>query len=327
MRHFFRLNLTFAIIMDNRFAIIDLGTNTFHLLVANYQTSNDFNILERTVIPVKIGSGGINKQHLTDEAYQRGMDALQNFEKTVKKHNARVIKIIGTSALRNAINAPKFLQDVEALMDCPVALIDGDEEAKYIYQGVRAAIGLWDNPSLILDIGGGSVEFIIGNKQKLYWEKSIEIGAARLLDRFPHEFPINKQDKQNLLEYIKDTLAPLLKNLSHYQLEGLVGASGFFETFTNLHRYRVEKAPSSEMPLVYEFSADVFQSIKQQILSSTREELYNMPGMEPFRVEMMVVSTLLLDVILEETGIKRLYYSDFAVKEGVLAEELSLKQY
>ena len=311
--------------MDKRPAIIDLGTNTFHLLIAERQGANDFTILTREVIPVKIGAGGINAGHLKAEAYERGMAALRRFQTILMAYEATLKQIIGTSALRNADNAPNFLREAETLLNSPIELIEGDQEAEFIYYGVRQAVGLGEQPHLILDIGGGSVEFIVGNQDKIFVKQSIEIGAARLIERFPHDFPIQPEQKDALTEYIDQTLQPLWQELKAYPLAGLVGASGFFETFVNLHRYQVETNPTPALPAYYPLEGEIFNNIKRQILASTREELYAMPGMEAFRVEMMVVSTILLDLILKKTGIPTIYYSDYAVKEGALVKVLETR--
>ncbi len=318
-----RLSFRFVSIMVERTAIIDLGTNTFHLLIAETSESHQFRILKREVKPVKIGSGGINEGHLTDEAYKRGLQALRDFNLLIIESGAKLKKIIGTSALRNADNAPNFLFDTEVLLNCPISLIDGNDEAEYIYYGVREALGLWPEPSLILDIGGGSVEFILGNKSQIIQKKSLEIGAARLIDKFPHHFPMKDSEKQNLESYLKEVLQPLFNSFENYQLKALVGASGFFETFANLHRYKISNSTPNEMPLYYTMGKTAFDEISNRVLNSSKDELYKMPGMEAFRVEMMPVSTVLLALILESTGIDTLYYSDYAVKEGVLARELT----
>jgi len=309
--------------MEDRVAIIDLGTNTFHLLIVKCHNSTSFTILDRQVIPVKIGAGGINQGHITPEAYQRGTQALQDFNTVIIQHGARLVKIVGTSALRNAENAPDFLHEAEVLLNCPITLIDGDEEAGYIYQGVNRAVGLGQEPFLILDIGGGSVEFILGDQQELYWKKSLEIGAARLIDRFPHDFPVSETQKQDLIAYLQTQLEPLLRVLNQYELKHLAGASGFFETFVKLHLCRAgEESPPEAMPLHYTLNLAQFRTVSNRILGSSREELYNMPGMEAFRAEMMVVSTLLLEFILEQTGIAFIHYADYAVKEGVLVSDV-----
>ena len=310
--------------MEHRIAIIDLGTNTFHLLIATYTSPDDFQILNREQVPVKIGEGGINEGHLTAEAYQRGMQTLQDLKAIMEHYQVENTRILATSALRNADNAMDFLRDTEALFRSRVEIIDGDEEATLIYKGVRLAVGLWANPSLILDIGGGSVEFIIGDQQQLYWKKSLEIGAARLIARFPHDFPMTNEQRQEIRDYLEQALNPLFTALTPYNLTTLVGASGFFETFINLDRHQRSENPDPEYPLYYDLCFESFNQLKTRILNSTKDELYNMPGMEAFRVEMMGVSTLLVELLLEKTGIEKIFYSNYAMKEGVLAEQLAI---
>lgn len=305
--------------MEPPLAIIDLGTNTFHLLIAQESEQQTLSILHREQVPVKLMADGFEKGAISSAAYDRGMRAIATFKQQLQTYNAHLVKILGTSALRNATNAPKFLDEIKNDLDCPVSLIDGDQEASFIYEGARTAVNIGEQPALILDIGGGSVEFILGNRWECLWKQSLEIGAARLIRQFQHHFPVKETEKQAIQDYLADTLTDVLPVLQQYQPRLLIGASGFFETFVNLDRHQQEPVPSEPFPLSYHLSLSTFHSLKAQVLNKTEEELRQMPGMEDFRVPMMGVSTLLVDFLLKHLPFEAIQYSNFAMKEGALA--------
>lgn len=167
-----------------RVAIIDMGTNTFHLLMAELGVG-EFTITYREKVPVKIGMGGINHGYITDEAIDRALTTMRSFNNTVKE--AGVEKVM---AFWNQCYAPEMpemekpLQKKSDETGIKTQLISGLKEAEYIYKGTRAAIKMGSEKCLIMDIGGGSVEFIIGNEQEIVWSHSFEIGGQRLLERF-----------------------------------------------------------------------------------------------------------------------------------------------
>ena len=305
--------------MSQRYAIIDLGTNTFHLLIASKGQSGFLDVQQRQQRPVKLMSNGFTEGQIPQDAYDRGIGAIRAFSRELEAQHAQLIKVLGTSALRSADNALSFLNRAETLLNCPVSLIDGDEEATYIYHGTREAVGLGRAYSLILDIGGGSVEFIIGNKDGLAWKRSLEIGAARLIARFPHDFPMTAEQKQAVRSYLDEQLSPVLPAIQAYQPADLIGASGYFETFVNLEYQEVRSDKIGQMPLRYELTLDRFQQLEEMVMSRTTQELYDLPGMEAFRVPMMGVSSLLVRYLLDQLPLNTIYYANYAMKEGALS--------
>ena len=305
--------------MSQRYAIIDLGTNTFHLLIASKGQSGFLDVQQRQQRPVKLMSNGFTEGQIPQDAYDRGIEAIRAFSRELEAQHAQLIKVLGTSALRSADNALSFLNYAETLLNCPVSLIDGDEEATYIYHGTREAVGLGRAYSLILDIGGGSVEFIIGNNDGLAWKRSLEIGAARLIARFPHDFPMTAEQKQAVRSYLDEQLSPVLPAIQAYQPADLIGASGYFETLVNLEYQEVRSDKIGQMPLRYELTLDRFQQLEAMVMSRTTQELYDLPGMEAFRVPMMGVSSLLVRYLLDQLPLNTIYYANYAMKEGALS--------
>jgi exopolyphosphatase / guanosine-5'-triphosphate,3'-diphosphate pyrophosphatase len=296
-------------------AIIDLGTNTFHLLIADVEKSN-FTVLYKQNIAVKLGKGGINDGYITEEALKRAYDALYIFKAKINEFQCSKIIATGTSALRNAKNGFEFTEKVKNDLGFTVQIIDGEKEAELIYKGVKHALNLGIEKSLIVDIGGGSVEFIIANNVEIFWKKSFEIGGQRLLDKFKPSEPIKTEEILAIEEYLDNQLSPLFEVFNTYKPFQLVGSSGSFDTFIDMcYALKNEKTPPNTS-----FSLDIteFTEVANAILKNPIEKRRLLPGMIELRVEMIVVATVLVNFLLQKTKINQIKVSSYALKEGVL---------
>jgi exopolyphosphatase/guanosine-5'-triphosphate,3'-diphosphate pyrophosphatase len=304
--------------MTPRIAIIDMGTNTFHLLLAE-GNQNGYHITYRDRLAVKIGAGGINQGTITEAGMKRALLAMQSFRNSIDEHGgAERIYAFGTSALRNASNKNEVRSRVKELTGIDIKVISGDEEATYIYHGVKAALGLGDENSMIMDIGGGSVEFIIGNHNQILWKQSLEIGAQRLLEQFQSNDPITPSEIAALDEHFDRVLEPVFQALTDYPSKILVGSSGSFDTLSDIFcaRHNISKAPDEiETPL----SLEGFQEIYDELIHKNRDERMKIPGMIEMRVDMIVVACCLVRFILEKCKFTRIRVSTYSLKEGVLA--------
>ena len=304
---------------NNTIAVIDLGTNTFHLLIAEVLAHRHYRIIHRLRIPVMIGKGGINQGVITEEGQQRALAALQQFAERMEEYNVKQVRATATSAFRNARNGEALVQRVREETGIQVEIIDGLQEAAYIFAGVQEALSLGDEPMLIVDIGGGSVEFILSSNQQVHWKQSFEIGAQRLLDRFAIQDPISPENQDELTAYFRTMLSDLLVAAQQWQPGTLVGASGTFDTLCAIHAHQHQLTiaeDACELPI----SVDSFSVILQELLQKNRAERLAIPGMIEMRVDMIVVAAWLIEFVLTELDLKALRVSAYALKEGVLRE-------
>jgi len=300
-------------------AVIDLGTNTFHLLIAEGSPSAYREIVHEH-IGVKIGEGGINKGLIQPAAFERGIKAMQQFQQLILAHRVKSVRAIATSALRNAANGQDFIDEVKAHTGITIEIIDGDEEAAYIYKGIKASGCLSNQNSLIIDIGGGSVEFIIGNNEQVEWKQSFEIGCARLMDKFHQTDPIPSKSINALNLYLEDSLTDLFAAASDYSIESLIGASGAFETYAEV--IELEKGNPFDLKKTkhYEFRYDELLAVTKKLIRSSHQERLNTKGIIPIRIDMIVVASLLTRFIMQKLKITEVAMSTSSLKEGVLAE-------
>ncbi|GAA4085150.1 exopolyphosphatase [Mucilaginibacter panaciglaebae] len=310
--------------MSKRIAVMDLGTNTFHLLIAEGNAS-DYKALVHEHDSVKLGEGGINKGIIQQASYERGIASMQKFGEDIRNYDVKNVRAIATSALRNASNGGQFINEVADKTGINIELINGEQEAEYIYKGVKLAGGITHQTTLIMDIGGGSVEFILGNENSILWKQSFEIGAARLMDKFHCTDPIPQDSICALNLYLEENLTSLISIASKYPVNVLIGSSGAFETFAEL----IERSKNNQFELNiknYDFELDDLLSLTEKLIASSHEERRNTEGIIPIRVDMIVVASLVTRFIIERLKIPQVCMSTYSLKEGVLAEMMDTHQ-
>lgn len=299
-----------------RTAIIDLGTNTFHLLVAEWD-ERSFRVVWNERRPTKLGVGGINRNLITPEARDRALTTLKAYRQQADQLGVSQILAFGTSALRNAANGAELAYEIKRETGIETRIISGDREAELIYEGVNLALHLGNDPQLIVDIGGGSVEFIIANGADIRWKQSFEIGGQRLLEKFQHNDPILPQEIEALQYHCANVLAPLRSALAEHQPNVLAGSSGTFDTLSEIycHRHGLTYAEEPETP----FDIHSFPEIYHDIISRDRQGRMQIPGMIELRVDMISVACALVDYILRLRDFRAIRVSSYSLKEGVLA--------
>ncbi|MGB0521356.1 MAG: phosphatase [Flammeovirgaceae bacterium] len=291
-------------------AVLDLGTNTFNLLIAEQQGTERPQVLFRERRFVKIGQGGISQGVIAADAYERALAAMIAYSKIIQAYAVNEVVATATSAIRSAQNGAQLLADIQRQAGILPQTISGVREAEIIFEGVKADIGLGTNTSLVMDIGGGSVEFVMGNEREIFWRQSFEIGAQRLYDRFHRSEPIAQSSIEELEHYLEQELSDLLVAIKKYEPQLLIGSSGTFDTI-----WDVLAKPNGERQLSYE----EFLPIHQLFIGKKLEERRQIKGMLVMRAEMIVVASCLLDFVFRQLPHKLLKISNAALKEGVLA--------
>lgn len=302
----------------SRIAIIDMGTNTFHLLLAEISQTGEPRILYRNHEAVKIGKAGINEGVITESGCQRAISAMTKFRKIIDEYQVESIHAFGTSAFRNAKNGQALADEIQSVTGIQVGIIPGDVEADYIFTGVQSAMELGDKTSLVMDIGAGSVEFIIGDRDHIRWKQSFEIGGQRLLEKFHKHDPITAEEIRTLDFHFQQSLEPLLISLKKFRPEVLIGSSGTFDTLSDIFCIR-ENIPRTYHEPETQLSIAGFYSIYKDLISKKRDERMQIPGMIEMRVDMIVVSSCLIRFILETHSFEQIRVSSYSLKEGVLA--------
>lgn len=302
--------------MRNKIAIIDLGTNTCNLLIAEYQERN-YRILHQSKEVVKLGKNGIDKNRLTEDALERAVLAFQQHQKKLNEYKNIELTAIATSAIREAENRVWFQQEIQEQTGINIQIISGEKEADLIFKGVQLACSDIQDNSLILDIGGGSNEFILSRSNQPFWKQSFPLGMARIIEQIPPSNPITSQEIKRMNEYFSQRLEELWTTTKNISIPCLVGCSGAFDTLADMID---QTDPGTKSRIKQELNLQDVNLIYQKLIESTTDERIVMKGMEPIRVEMIVPAVIFIRLILEKLNIRKIYQTDYALREGVLYE-------
>ena len=296
-------------------AVIDLGTNTFHILIAEQLNDGTIQDVYRERKYVKLAEEGIEK--IGTAPYQRGLNALIHFQKIIIKKKVSQVKAFGTAALRTASNGNAFIRDAKEKAGIQIELIPGSEEARLIHLGVVKAVQLGEDKGLIMDIGGGSVEFILADKNEVFWAESFPIGVAVLYKNFHHKEPISTKELQLLENHLNQLLEPLFSILKKHSSSCLIGASGTFDVLESILPLQRQNKLSATIDVKH------FTPLYEKVIQMNLEERQDASSIPDTRSDMIVVAMVLIQYIIRKANIKKIMVSSYAMKEGILSEMLA----
>lgn len=302
----------------SRNAIIDIGTNTFNLLVFE----GDMHILHAEELPVFLGRGGIEKGIIADDAMERGKNVLRTLVTKARSLRADHISVFGTSALRNAKNGSLLVEFAQQELGVTISVISGDDEADMILAGVRKAVTFTRKPMLIMDIGGGSIEFILATDKALMWKRSFELGVTRLRDRIPVSDPISLAEEERIAQHLDDRLEPLYAIIERHEPHVLIGSAGSFDSLASIIS-ETHQSPLANDAKTLNFSAMEFDELRDKLMHMTRAERLDVPGLPEHRVETLPYALIAIDRVLQAGGIRDMAWSKYALKEGAAAKLVS----
>ena len=296
-----------------RIAVIDLGTNTFNLLIAEIGQSK-IEYIHSEKVAVLLGMGGINQGCIANDAMERAKLTLLQFKLKCEEFSVQSIEGIGTSALREAENAGVLVDYALHSLHIPISIISGEDEAKLVYNGVRYC-HLINDETLIMDIGGGSTEFIHANSSGLIDAVSLDIGVSRIYQLLNKPEEYTKADIEIVNTYLnkQQTIFFATANVSV-----LVGSSGSFETIFEM----VNKMDFPATGDSFELPLELVIKELNWLISSTLEERMNNQWIVSIRKKMMPIAALKMKWIIEKMNIKQIFVSPYSLKEGVFMSNL-----
>jgi exopolyphosphatase/guanosine-5'-triphosphate,3'-diphosphate pyrophosphatase len=302
--------------MNNRIAIIDLGTNTCNLLIASYDHQM-YQILYQGKEVVKLGKKGIDKNLLAEDGLERAIQAIQKQLEIIGNYDTSHLVALATSAIREAINQDWFLHEIKEKTGVELMVISGEKEADLIFKGVKLAFSEIEDHSIILDIGGGSNEFILTEAGAPIWKQSFPLGMARIINQIPPSNPITPEEIIQIRNYFESGLSSLWKRTNGLGITRLIGCSGAFDTLADLID---QTNPGSKNRIKQELKLSDFERIYKQLIESSIADRTEMKGMESIRIEMIVPSVILIKLVIERLKIQKIHQTDFALREGILYE-------
>ncbi|MCO4815086.1 MAG: hypothetical protein KC454_10255 [Flavobacteriales bacterium] len=293
-----------------RKAVIDLGTNTFNLMIGQV-IKNQFTMIYTEKESVLLGMNGINDGIISNEAMDRAKKCLTRFKAKCQGKNVSIIEGIGTSALRSSKNSQDLIDFAKSQLSIEIVVISGDREAELIHSGV-SWIHNFKEESIIMDIGGGSTEFIHGFENKILRKTSLKIGVSRIYQSFGKPDAFSKEQMAKIRGFLSDNKDDFFNDL---QVPVLIGSSGSFETIYKL--IFSQKFPN-ENRLIQLPLAEVLEML-EWLIYSTLEERMNNKWISKMRKPMMPITAMQMKWAIEEFKIQEIYVSPYSLKEGAFA--------
>lgn len=307
-------------IQHSNFAAIDIGTNSFHLIIARMHPHRGrFTILDREKEIVRLGSGSSDMKYLSEGAMNRGIQTLRRFKGLADALHAP-IRAVATSAVREALNQDMFLRRVKAETGITVEVISGYEEARLIYLGHLQALPIFNKKTLMIDVGGGSTEFLTGRCAHVAYANSLKLGAVRLTERFFRKEPVTKKQVGECRAFVKGLLNPVVRAVRKSGYGVATGSSGTIVNIANMIRSRKDFAGDGRINN-FTFSKKELSAVVEEILdASTAEKRFRLAGLDPARADIITAGALILDEIFDEFRLKKMTVSEFALREGILLD-------
>lgn len=302
-----------------RVAAVDVGTNSVHLLVAEVSSDGEVRPIDAARHQVELGSGGLDAHQLTPAAFDRGVEALTKIAETARRFEVDDITAVATSAVREAANGPQFVRAVKEAAGIHLRVIPGTEEARLVYLGVRSALDLTKGPALLVDIGGGSTEFILADGDGPKTVASLHLGHIRLAERFHRDDPITPDGRQALKRHIKAEIAPLIARLPPGCFGSFIGTSGTARAATRMANALAGRAlPKHDEGHVTTRKA--IDRLLEELAQRPRAAFDEIPAFDPRRRATLFAGVTLLREIMKATGAIELTTSERSLREGLIED-------
>ena len=301
-------------------AAIDIGTNSFHLVVARTTSAVAFEIIAREKEVVRLGSGSGDMKLLAPEAIDRGIEALGRFRQIAEIADAP-IRAIATSAVREADNRNDFLRRACDEAGIDVEVVSGSEEARLIHLGVLQDVPVVDKRLLLIDIGGGSTEFVVGQGTEMLEARSLKLGAIRLTDRFFAEEPLTSGQVKRCRTHVRSYLGPVIREVQRHGFDIAIGSSGTILNIAEMVRQR--RGESGRMVSNATFTRKELGKVVSILLdATTTKQRLKVPGLDAGRADIIVGGAVLLAEAFDALGIDEMTVSDYALREGLVLDTL-----
>jgi len=299
-----------------RVCVIDLGTNSFHAVIVDAHANGSYQIVDRMKEMVRLGQHGLSANTLPEEAMERGMTALERIHLLAKGWETDEFLAFATSAIREATNGGAFIRRVREALGLRIRPISGEQEAGLIFQGVRRAVEM-PEPTLLVDIGGGSVEFIVAVGGERVFATSLKLGAARMTERFVDSDPLSEADGAALRDHCAETMAEVFEACRAHDVTGIVGSSGTMKSLARVALSGVENGAQTEFQRT--FAVSEIEAALSEVIASSADERMAHSAIDPKRVDQIGAGAVLLDTILEHLpDVTQVRVSSNALREGMV---------
>ncbi|CCE24344.1 exopolyphosphatase [Methylotuvimicrobium alcaliphilum] len=294
-------------------AAVDLGSNSFHMIVCSLKDGK-MHIIDRIKEMVRLASGLDKKNHLDLITQKRALECLERFGQRIGNLPSESVRCVGTSTLRNATNSRQFILKAERALGHPIHVISGVEEARLIYQGVAYSLSSSATKRFVMDIGGGSTEYIIGTDDKPRIKESLNMGCVSVSNLFFPDGKLSAQAVDDALLFAQQKLDPHQKNYNHKNWDEAIGASGSLRAIQKV----LEATGWSNNGITLEGLDKLMERIK----SVKHINDLNLPELDPERLPVFPGGAVIVAATFKALGIEQMTVSDGALREGLVYDLL-----
>ncbi|WP_296646218.1 Ppx/GppA phosphatase family protein [Romboutsia sp. 13368] len=301
-----------------RIGTIDIGTNSMRLLIADYIDGNLVN-RKKYVNTTRIGQGVDEQGYISEDAIERNIDALVEFSRICKEKGCKTVYCMGTSALRDSKNKDVFIKLAKEKTDIDVEIISGEKESHLGFMGVLEGLDEVED-ILVVDIGGGSTEFIIGNEDGIRFSKSENVGALRMTEKFLNQDPINEDEFKDMSNFIYDEVKNTLECVKNHKVKKIVGIGGTITSLSAMNQalevYSMEKIHNSKISL------NEIELILQNLKKMTLSDKKSLKGLQPKRADIITAGVEILYTIMKNIEIDEITVSEYDNLEGLMCQNI-----
>lgn len=301
-----------------RLAAIDIGTNSVHMIVVRVRPDFSFEVIDREKEMVRLGAGGLDGKKLTRDAMSAALQALSKFERLARSHQVDEVLAAATSATREAENGGAFLAQIERTTGMRPRVITGTEEARLIHM---AAVYGVDTPkaTVVIDIGGGSVEITRGIGDQVQFARSFKIGVIRLAERFVTSDPLSGRDERRLVSHISDQIDQYVRRIVEAGFDRVIGTSGTILSIGTVATAVERGSVPAEIRNLRVPSKSI-RRFRKTVIDLELDKRLHLPGLDPRRADLTVAGAVLLDTILRKLQTDEITLCDLALREGLVLD-------
>ncbi len=302
-----------------KIAVFDIGTNSIHMLAVDIKSDGSFEVLTHQRDTTRLGDGSFKSKRLQASAMNRAIEVIESFRKIAKRYQVKATVAVATSAVRDAKNGGVFVETIRKRTGIKVEVVTGEEEARLIFLAAIHNMPRKNKRTLVVDIGGGSVELILGNDKNVYFMDSFRLGVTRLTDRFISHDPPLKKEIRRIKIHIRKKLGRAAKKIKKIGFSEIVGTSG---TMINLGSLVHEKKYKTPLRRVNLFHADVttFEKVYHELLESDWRGRIKMRGLDPKRLDIIIAGAVFVKTLLKMLGAHSLTLSSSGIREGIILD-------
>ncbi len=297
-----------------RIAALDVGSNSFHLIVADVGTGGHINILDRSKEMVRLGDSTLHHGVIPPEVFRRGLDALRALRRIADRHTVDALVAVATSAVREAQNGGEFVRAARDEAGIDIRVIRGDEEARLIYLGARGSLDLGKRRVALFDLGGGSLEAILADAQELYYTASLKLGVIRLAESCPCSDPPTSRERAQLNERVRSLLEPVIARMRAMGFDFVALASGTASALAGVMRADKEGSGKSVVAV-----RDV-AALEQRLGTMSLAARAKLPGLDARRADTIYAGAVVYRTVLELAGADEAVLCETALREGIIAD-------